>query len=90
MKKIFLTLMLVSTSVLLTVNSAPKSSKEITIYSDFCEGFEDGFCEGFKNVRGQFAICPIAPICPIPPIDQNTYRGGYNMGFITGRRKANQ
>lgn len=56
--------------------------------SDFCDGWEDGYCEGWKDVKGQLAICPITPICPMAPYDQNTYKGGYNMGFKAGMKKA--
>ena len=55
---------------------------------DFIDGFDDGYCEGWKDVKGQFAICPITPIAPIPPIGQDTYRGGYNMGFKAGTKAA--
>ena len=27
--------------------------------TDYNEGWEDGFCEGWKDEKGQFAICPI-------------------------------
>ena len=56
----------------------------------FNEGFEDGWCEGYKDVKGQLTICPIAPIAPLPPIDANTYKGGYNIGFKAGRKKAQE
>lgn len=65
-------------------------SVSFTTGDDFSQGWEDGYCEGWKDVKGQLAICPIAPIAPIPPIGQDTYRGGYNMGFKAGYRKANQ
>ena len=73
------------------VNS-PKEEKIITenimTVSDFSEGWKDGYCEGWKDVKGQFAICPIAPIAPIPPIGKNSYKGGYNMGFKAGMKAA--
>ncbi len=56
--------------------------------SSFCEGWKDGYCEGWKDVKGQYSVCPITPICPIPAIGQDTYRGGYNKGFKSGRRAA--
>lgn len=63
---------------------------EIVSTSDFCNGWEDGYCEGWKDVKGQFAICPITPICPIPEIGQDSYRGGYNRGFKEGMRAAHK
>ena len=56
----------------------------------FDEGFEDGHCEGWKDEKGQYAICPIAPIPPIPKVGQSSesYRDGYNTGFKRGIRDA--
>ena len=55
---------------------------------EFADGFDDGYCEGWKDVRGRYAICPITPIPPLPQIGQDTYRGGYNLGFKMGTRAA--
>ena len=67
-----------------------KASIEETYKTEFCEGFEDGYCEGWKDVKGTYAICPIAPICPIPQIGQSSdsYKDGYNTGFKKGMRAA--
>jgi len=64
------------------------NNKEVTVVSDYCDGWEEGYCEGWKDVKGQLAICPITPICPIPDIGQDTYKGGYNRGFKAGSRAA--
>jgi hypothetical protein len=58
------------------------------IVSDYSQGFEDGHCEGFKSIRGQFTVCPVAPVAPVPKVGEDTYRGGYNAGFLRGRRDA--
>ena len=58
------------------------------ISDDFCQGFEDGYCEGWKDVKGQYEVCPVAPVCPVPDVDNDTYRGGYNTGFKKGRQDA--
>lgn len=60
-----------------------------TITSDFNEGWKDGYCEGWRDVKGQYTICPIAPISPIPPIGHDSYKGGYNLGFKAGSKAAN-
>jgi hypothetical protein len=61
----------------------------VVLVSDYEDGWEDGYCEGWKDVKGQFAICPIAPICPIPEIKcSEGYRCGYNRGFKAGMRAA--
>ena len=64
------------------------TAETIVMGSEFNEGFKDGYCEGWKDVKGQYAICPITPIPPIPPIGKDTYRGGYNLGFKKGMRAA--
>lgn len=56
--------------------------------SEFEDGFEEGHCEGYRDVKGQFVTCPVAPVAPVPQVNQDTYRGGYNAGFKKGRRKA--
>jgi hypothetical protein len=65
----------------------PKKNK-IVNQSEFCKGFEDGFCEGYKDIKGAYANCPVTPICPIPEVGKDNYKGGYNTGFKTGMRKA--
>lgn len=67
---------------------SPKENTIINYYSEFSEGWKDGYCEGWKDVRGVYAVCPIAPIAPIPQAGRNTYRDGYNRGFKQGMRDA--
>ena len=55
---------------------------------DFRQGWKDGYCEGWKDVKGQYAHCPYAPYPPYPPYGKDHYRGGYNMGFKKGMRDA--
>lgn len=71
-----------------TINSS--EAIELTIQSDYCDGWEDGYCEGWKDVKGQYSICPITPICPIAEIGKDRYRDGYNRGFKAGSRAANK
>lgn len=57
--------------------------------NNYCDGWEDGYCEGYRDVEGQFAICPIPPTCPIPELECGRgYRCGYNRGFKKGMRDA--
>tara|TARA_R110000772_G_scaffold35637_4_gene85769 strand:+ start:5900 stop:6151 length:252 start_codon:yes stop_codon:yes gene_type:complete len=56
--------------------------------SDFCDGFDVGYCEGWKDVKGQLTVCSPTPPCPVPEVDANTYNGGYNKGFRKGRVDA--
>ena len=71
-----------------TKNEIIKS--EITLQSEFDKGFEDGHCEGWKDVKGEYSVCPVAPVAPVPNAYQsyNSYRDGYNTGFKAGMRAA--
>ena len=60
----------------------------LTNNGEFCKGFADGHCEGWKDVKGQMAVCPVPPTCPVPYPDTDSYKGGYNLGFKTGVREA--
>jgi len=55
----------------------------------YCAGFKLGYCEGWKEVHGQFVVCPVAPVCPVPEINETEYKHGYNRGFILGYKHAN-
>ena len=55
---------------------------------EYYAGFKSGWSQGWKSIQGQFAIPPIAPIAPVPRIGEDTYEGGYNMGFLMGREAA--
>ena len=71
--------------------SAPTPSftpSESIVQTDYCKGWDEGYCEGWKDVKGQFAICPITPICPIPEIGLTRYRDGYNRAFKAGIKAA--
>ena len=58
--------------------------------TEFDKGFEEGHCEGWKDVKGQYSICPVTPIAPIPTVSQSSdsYKDGYNTGFKRGMRDA--
>jgi len=53
--------------------------------SAFCDGFEDGFKQGYCYKSNQFScIPPITPLCPLPRIGEDSYNDGYNRGFLIG------
>jgi len=56
--------------------------------SDFDDGWKDGYCEGWKEIKGELAICPIAPIAPIPPVGCDTYKCGFRKGVKAGMKAA--
>ena len=79
--------------MLITFMLAPlynSATTEISIEQsdDYKNGWVDGHCEGWKDVKGRYSYCPHAPYPPYPAYGQNTYRGGYNAGFKAGTRAA--
>ena len=94
MKRIILStaftgLIVVLTAFTISTGNTNSKKTESVISTDYDEGWEDGFCEGWKDVKGQNAICPITPIAPIPKISCGEgYRCGYNRGFKYGMCKA--
>jgi hypothetical protein len=75
MKKIILLLSLLSLSF-------------TTIQDPYCNGWEQGYCQGWQYVKGEWSICPITPICPIPKLMETKFLDGYNRGFVKGRKDA--
>lgn len=62
---------------------------EVIMQSDYEEGWEDGYCEGWKDVKGQMALCPLTPLCPLPELEcSEGYKCGYNRGFKAGMKAA--
>lgn len=94
MKKLVLVAIMATGATFLMSHTSAFNEKGVTknvvkIQSDYEEGWEDGYCEGWKDVKGQYAICPITPICPIPKIDcSEGYKCGYNRGFKAGMKAA--
>jgi hypothetical protein len=64
------------------------ASASLNETTDFCEGWEEGYCEGWKYDKYEYAICPTAPPCPLPNLNRDTYTDGYNRGFVKGRQDA--
>ncbi|GLB52780.1 hypothetical protein NBRC110019_18200 [Neptunitalea chrysea] len=55
--------------------------------TEFSKGFESGYKEGYCQDQGIGCIPPIPPIAPLPNINEksNSYKDGYNRGFIQGQ-----
>lgn len=71
------------------VEKSHSPADTLEISTDYCKGWAEGYCEGWKDIKGQFAICPITPLCPLPKLECNEgFRCGYNRGFLAGRRAA--
>ena len=58
----------------------------------FKEGFENGYCYSNKQQSSYICTPPQPPIAPLPQIneDKNSYRDGYNRGFIYGQTHRNK
>ena len=74
-------------------NTPIKTGLENTELSDkteYQEGWDDGYCEGWKDEKGKNAYCPYPPYPPYPeyPKKSTSYRDGYNDGFKRGMRDA--
>jgi hypothetical protein len=77
--------LLTTITIILTLSSFTPASN-----TPFCKGWEHGHCSGWKSVKGEYAICPIAPICPIPPLEcaYADYRCGFTLGVLAGAKAA--
>lgn len=56
--------------------------------SDFPNGWKTGYAEGWKEIKGQNAVPPAPPVPPIPPANRDSYKDGYNLGFVAGMNSA--
>jgi hypothetical protein len=65
-------------------------AKEFKIETEYQEGWADGHCEGWKDVKGKYAYCPYPPYAPFPtyPKSSRSYTDGYNDGFKRGTADA--
>ena len=71
------------------INKIEKIKLKTEVITDYCDGWDEGYCEGWKDVKGQYAICPIIPICPIAKTEcSEGYKCGYNRGFKEGMKAA--
>lgn len=82
MKKLFLFLFL-----LLSINAfTEKTSSNIPCgYSEYCDGWEAGWKDGYCYDSNIGCIPLIAPICPLPYVNKTSYKDGYNRGFLAGQ-----
>jgi hypothetical protein len=64
--------------------------KSAVAETNYEKGWKDGHCEGWKEEKGKNAYCPYAPYAPYPsyPKSSNSYRDGYNDGFLRGMSDA--
>lgn len=88
MKKLLFISILLLGSITLTSITDEITPTTITS-SDYQDGWKDGYCEGWKDVKGPYAVCPVTPVCPVPQVScYEGFKCGYNRGFKKGRVDA--
>jgi hypothetical protein len=76
-------------SIILIISTSFSNNTLENLNSDYCDGWNDGFCEGYKDKAGQLKPCPATPPCPaILAHEENTYKFGYNRGFKVGQSRT--
>lgn len=92
MKKLFLITIIISSFAVLTAFNSTNTNNLKEVKSEYHEGWDDGYCEGWKDVKGKHAYCPYPPYPPYPkyPKSIDSYQDGYNDGFKRGMRDANK
>jgi hypothetical protein len=80
--------------VLITVLSlavADSNIHKVTLEkTEYHKGWDDGHCEGWKEVKGRDVYCPYPPYPPYPvhPKTTTSYKDGYTDGLIRGMKDA--
>jgi len=95
MKKYLLVLLVITGITFLMSSAETFTEKEVktelvdSSYEKYVEGWGDGYCEGWRDVKGQYANCPNTPNCPNPLNScSDGYKCGYNRGFKAGYKAA--
>jgi len=52
----------------------------------YCDGWKEGYVAGWCYKDAYGCIEPEPPICPPPKINQETFKDGYNRGFLKGKK----
>ena len=55
---------------------------------DFNRGWAKGWEQGYKHVKGSYAYPSYPPFPPFPPFNEDSFLGGYNLGFLVGIERA--
>ena len=54
----------------------------------FGDGYKVGYKEGYCFEKTIGCITPLVPMSPMAPIGKDTYKDGYNIGFLKGKSDA--
>jgi hypothetical protein len=96
MKKTLFILSIISAFGILTAFNLANTKEntalnvETLVKTEYHKGWDDGHCEGWKDVKGKYAYCPYPPYPPYPayPKSSDSYKDGYNDGFKRGMSDA--
>lgn len=96
MKRVYIITIIISVFVVLTAFKSANTEKILFFKNaslketEYQKGWNDGHCEGWKDVKGKYAYCPYPPYAPYPkyPKSSDSYRDGYNDGFKRGMSDA--
>lgn len=53
------------------------------VASGFCEGWENGYKSGYCYEKVN-CLEPLVPLCPLPRLNEDSFKGGYERGFLAG------
>ncbi len=67
--------------LLLSFMASLISYSQTTSYKN---GWENGYKEGYCYQKTG-CVTPYVPVYPVPKVGENTYKGGYNKGFLKGQ-----
>lgn len=80
--------LILSSFTINTTNEVPVvPNKSLLVSSNYCDGYKQGYKDGWCY-RDRFGcIPPIPPICPIPRVGEHSsdYKAGYQRGFVAGK-----
>jgi flagellar biosynthesis/type III secretory pathway protein FliH len=96
MKRVFFVATIISAFAVFSSFTATKIEK-VDLFenpfqkqTNYQKGWEEGYCEGWKDVKGKNAYCNHAPYPNNPqyPKSSDSFRDGYNDGFKRGTSDA--
>ena len=67
-------------------NEIVEVTKIESISSSYCEGWEDGYKEGWCYGQGYGCLEPLVPLCPLARLGEDGYKDGYHRGFLKGKK----
>lgn len=92
MKKLVLAVLIavgVTFIVTYTYNqSQQETNTESKIALNYTTGWKDGFCEGWKFIKGSLDDCPAVPQAKRCEDCPNTYKSGFSTAFEAGIQAA--